>query len=106
MKEKRDIITVASEQVHHLDKILDRKDVEEFRKLIPELKDTWVKKQIFRTETEMRVSVLNDGRHPTPAAKYWQCIREQNVFFENLMDLSFDARENDVEIKQQQKELE
>ena len=106
MKEKRDIITVASEQVHHLDKILDRKDVEEFRKLIPELKDTWVKKQIFRTETEMRVSVLNDGRHPTPAAKYWQCIREQNVFFENLMDLSFDARENDVEIKKLQKEIE
>ena len=106
MKEKRDIITVASEQVHHLDKILDRKDVEEFRKLIPELKDTWVKKQIFRTETEMRVSVLNDGRHPTPAAKYWQCVREQNVFFENLMDLSFDARENDVEIKKLQKEIE
>jgi len=106
MKEKRDIITVASDQVHHLDKILDRKDVEEFRKLIPELKDTWVKKQIFRTETEMRISVLNDGRHPTKAAKYWQCVREQNVFFENLMDLSFDARKNDVEIKQQQKELE
>ena len=106
MKEKRDIITVASDQVHHLDKILDIKDVEEFRKLIPELKDTWVKKQIFRTETEMRISVLNDGRHPTKAAKYWQCVREQNVFFENLMDLSFDARKNDVEIKQQQKELE
>jgi len=106
MKEKRDIITVASEQVHHLDKILDIKDVEEFRKLIPELKDTWVKKQIFRTETEMRISVLNDGRHPTKAAKYWQCVREQNVFFENLMDLSFDARKNDIEIKQQQKELE
>ena len=95
MKEKRDIITVASEQFNHLDKILDRKDVEEFRKLIPELKDTWVKKQIFRTETEMRVSVLNDGRHPTPAAKYWQCVREQNVFFEN-----------DVEIKKLQKEIE
>ena len=106
MKEKRDIITVASDQVHHLDKILDIKDVEEFRKLIPELKDTWVKKQIFRTETEMRISVLNDGRHPTKAAKYWQCVREQNVFFENLMDLSFDARKNDVEIKQQQQELE
>ena len=54
----------------------------------------------------MRISVLNDGRHPTKAAKYWQCVREQNVFFENLMDLSFDARKNDIEIKQQQKELE
>ena len=106
MKEKRDIITVASEQVHHLDKILDRKDIEEFRKLIPELKDTWIKKQMFRTETEMRISVLNDGRHPTKAAKYWQCVREQNVFFENLMDLSFDGREIEIEIKKIKKELE
>ena len=106
MKEKRDIITVASEQVHHLNKILDKKDIDEFRKLIPELKDTWVKKQMFRTETEMRISVLNDGRHPTNAAKYWQCVREQNVFFENLMDLSFDGRENEIEIKKLHKEIE
>ena len=106
MKEKRDIITVASEQIHHLDKILDQKDIDEFRKLIPELKDTWVKKQMFRTETEMRISVLNDGRHPTKAAKYWQCVREQNVFFENLIDLSFDGRENEIEIKKLHKEIE
>jgi len=106
MKEKRDIITVASEQVHHLNKILDKKDIDEFRKLIPELKDTWVKKQMFRTETEMRISVLNDGRHPTNAAKYWQCVREQNVFFENLIDLSFDGRENEIEIKKLHKEIE
>ena len=106
MKEKRDIITVASEQVHHLNKILDKKDIDEFRKLIPELKDTWIKKQMFRTETEMRISVLNDGRHPTKAAKYWQCVREQNVFFENLMDLSFDGRENEIEIKKLHKEIE
>jgi len=106
MKEKRDIVTIASEQIHHLDKILDKKDVEDFKKLIPELKDTWVKKQIFRTETEMLVSVLNDGRHPTKASKYWQCVREQNVFFENLMELSFDGRQNEVEIKKLQKELE
>ena len=106
MKEKRDIITVAFEQIHHLDKILDQKDIDEFRKLIPELKDTWIKKQMFRTETEMRISVLNDGRHPTKAAKYWQCVREQNVFFENLMDLSFDGRENEIEIKKLHKEIE
>ena len=69
MTEKRDIQAITSAQVHHLDKILDKKDIEEFRKLIPELKDTWVKKQIYRTETEMRLSVLNDGRHPTKGSK-------------------------------------
>ena len=105
MKEKRDIQTVASEQINHLDKILDEKDVSEFRKLIPELKDTWVKKQMFRTETEMRFSVLNDAKHPTDASKYWQAVREQNTHFENLMRLSFDARKNDIEIKQVQKKI-
>jgi len=32
--------------------------------------------KIFRTETEIRVGVLDDGRHPTKAAKYWQAVRE------------------------------
>ena len=105
MKEKRDIQTVTSEQINYLDKILDQKDVDEFRKLIPELKDTWVKKQMFRTETEMRFSVLNDAKHPTDASKYWQSVREQNTHFENLMRLSFDARKNDIEIKQVQKKI-
>ena len=54
---------------------------------------------MFRTETEMRISVLNDLKHPTPGAKYWQAVREQNVFFEQMIFLSFDYRENDIEIK-------
>ena len=33
-----------------------------------ELKDNWNKRQIFRTETEMRISVLNDAKHPTEAS--------------------------------------
>ena len=40
-----------------------------------ELQDTIQKVQKYRTETEMRVSVLNDASHPTPASKYWQCVR-------------------------------
>ena len=105
MKDKRDIQTVAFEQINHLDKILDQKEVDDFKKLIPELKDTWIKKQMFRTETEMRFSVLNDAKHPTDASKYWQAVREQNTHFENLMTLSFDARKNDIEIKQVQNKI-
>ena len=69
-----------------------------FKKLIPELQDTWRKKQMFRTETEMRFSVLSDNKYPNAAAKYWQSVREQNTHFENLVHLSFDARKNEVEI--------
>ena len=106
MTEKRDIQAITSAQVQHLDKILDKKDIEEFRKLIPELKDTWVKKQIYRTETEMRLSVLNDGRHPTKGSKYWQCVREQSVHFEQLLTISFQGRRNAVAIKKIKKDLE
>jgi hypothetical protein len=77
-----------------------------FKSLVDELKDTWTKKQIFRTETEARVSVLQDAKYPTLASKYWQCIREQNVFLENLMSLSFDYRRNDAKIKWLEKKLE
>ena len=74
--------------------VLDQSDRELFKKLRDELQDSWRKRQVFRTETEMRLSVLNDGKHPTPASKYWQAVREQSVFFDNLMALSFEYRRN------------
>lgn len=64
--------------------------------LANELADTWGKSQVFRTETEALVSVLNDGKHPTNASKYWQCVREQSVMLNELVALSFDIRRNDV----------
>ena len=103
--EKRNIQIVAETESKYLTNNLDRQDVQQFKKLIPELKDTWRKKQMFRTETEMRFSVLSDNKYPTRAAKYWQSVREQNTHFENLMHLSFDARKNSVEIKKLQKKI-
>ena len=54
----------------------------------------------------MRMSVLQDAKYPTKASKYWQCVREQNVFLENLMSLSFDARRNEVKLKKLKQKLE
>jgi hypothetical protein len=73
--------------------------------MVDELRDTWTKKQVFRTETEMRFSVLNDMKYPTKASKYWQCVREQNVYLENLMSLSFDYRRTEVKLKRLQQKL-
>jgi len=67
--------------------------------MVDELRDTWTKKQMFRTETEARFSVLQDNRYPTKAAKYWQCVREQSSYLDNLMALSFDYRRNEAKIK-------
>jgi len=104
-KSKRDIVAASEANVNYLSNVLDQKDFNNFIALKDELKDTWHKKQLFRTETEMRFSVLDDGRYPTNAAKYWQCVREQNVFFENLMALSFDYRKNEVEIKKLKRKI-
>jgi len=60
--------------------------------LAPELQDTWRKRQIWRTDTEMRVSVLGPHHCITLAAKYWQAVREQAVFTDNLVHLAFDFR--------------
>ena len=104
-KSKRDIVAASEANVNYLSNVLDQKDFNNFIALKDELKDTWHKKQLFRTETEMRFSVLDDGRYPTNAAKYWQCVREQNVFFENLMALSFDYRKNEVQIKKLERKI-
>ena len=98
-KEKRSIEKRADKEVKHLMVLLDKSQASEFKRMVPELQDTWAKKQMFRTETEMRFSVLSDNKYGTNAAKYWQSVREQNTHFENLMHLSFDYRKNDVEIE-------
>ena len=106
MTEKRNIKSLIQQEEIHLNNLLETEDLKSFKGMVEELRDTWTKKQIFRTETEMKVAVLDDGRYPTRASKYWQCVREQNVFLENLMSLSFDYRRNEAKIKQLQKKLE
>jgi len=106
MSEKRNIKELVDKESDNLHNILDPKDVTDFKGMVDELRDTWTKKQIFRTETEMRFSVLNDMKYPTKAAKYWQCVREQNVYLENLMNLSFEYRRDEVKLKKLKQKLE
>ena len=106
MTDKRNIKALIEKEAPNLNNLLDPEEVKIFKGLTEELRDTWTKKQMFRTETEMQFSVLNDAKYPTKAAKYWQCVREQNVFLENLMSLSFDYRRAEVKIKRLQEKLE
>ena len=106
MKEKRNIKALIEKEAPNLNNLLDPEEVKTFKGLTEELRDTWTKKQMFRTETEMQFSVLNDAKYPTKAAKYWQCVREQNVFLENLMQLSFDYRRAEVKQKRLEQKLE
>jgi hypothetical protein len=102
---KRNIQDLIEKEAPNLNNLLEPEDVNIFKEMTGELRDTWTKKQMFRTQTEMEFSVLNDAKYPTNGAKYWQCVREQNVFLENLMSLSFDYRRNEVKIKRLEKKL-
>ena len=85
--------------------ILKQDDFEFLASVSEELKDTLEKRQVFRTETEIGISVLNDIKHPTKASKYWQSVREQAVMFENLVSTGFDYRRNEVQIKRLENKL-
>jgi hypothetical protein len=86
-----------NEDLKEIISILNDDDINVILSLKDELVDNWQKKQIFRTETEMRFSVLNDAKHPTTASKYWQSVREMSAHFDALMNLCFDLRKNTVD---------
>ena len=99
MTDKKDVKDIIKKEEIHLNNLLEQGDLSAFKGMVDELRDTWTKKQMFSTETEARFSVLQDNRYPTKAAKYWQCVREQSSYLDNLMALSFDYRRNDAKIK-------
>jgi hypothetical protein len=96
---------IIEKEIPNLNNLLSTKDLNNFKAMTEELRDTWTKKQMFRTETEARFSVLQDNRYPTKASKYWQCVREQSSYLDNLMALSFDYRRNEAKIKYLEKKI-
>jgi len=106
MTDKKDVKDLIQQEETHLNNLLEQNDLSDFKGMVDELRDTWSKKQMFRTETEARFSVLQDNRYPTKAAKYWQCVREQASYLDNLMTLSFDYRRNEAKIKWLEKKTE
>jgi hypothetical protein len=105
MTNKKDVKDIIQKEEIHLNNLLEPQDLTDFKGMVDELRDTWTKKQMFRTETEARFSVLQDNRYPTKAAKYWQCVREQSSYLDNLMTLSFDYRRNEAKITWLEKKI-
>jgi hypothetical protein len=97
MTEVNEKMLSVTEDLKPILSVLKEEDAQTIIVLRDELIDNWRKKQIFRTETEMRISVLNDAKHPTPASKYWQSVREMSAHFEAMMGLSFELRRNAVQ---------
>jgi len=84
--------------------ILKQSDLDSIVAIKDELLKSMDTVQMFRTRTEMLVSVLKDINHPTPDSKYWQAVKEQSGMFHSLVMLSYGYRENAVEIKKLQRD--
>ena len=57
MTEKKDVKDIIQKEETHLNNLLEQQDLTDFKGMVEELRDTWNKKQVFRTETEARFSV-------------------------------------------------
>ena len=68
---------------------MNKDDLSSLMNMNQELQRTFQVNQIWRSETEMRYSVLNDVKFPSPSSKYWQSVREQSVFYQELILLAF-----------------
>jgi hypothetical protein len=93
MTEKKDVKDIIQKEETHLNNLLEPQDLTDFKGMVDELRD------------EARFSVLQDNRYPTKAAKYWQCVREQSSYLDNLMTLSFDYRRNEAKITWLEKKI-
>ncbi len=85
--------------------VLSSKELEALSELSTELKHAVETHTIYRTTTEAISSVLNDVKHPTPASKYHQAKLEQIVMFDNLMRLSFDYRDAQIDLAEVREQI-
>ncbi len=86
--------------------MLPQQQNEYLNKLREELSDNKHKVQVFRTWTEMNVSILNNAKFPTNGAKYWQSVREMDVMHRELMKMSFEYRKESIQLERLKKQLE
>ena len=89
---------------HSMDKIksssvLDNDDISSMLKMDKSMQHVFEKRQIYRTETEMKYSVLDELRCPTIQARYWQIIREEFAMFNNLMQISFEYEDLNLNLQ-------
>ena len=82
-----------------LAQLVDAQSLQQLSAIKAELLHNFEVGQLFRSRWEMENSVLNDIKFPTPDAKYWQSVREQQVHFQELTMLAFEHRKTKARIK-------
>ena len=78
--------------------LLSKEQLNKLSELKADLAKGFKTRQIGRPKYLMEVSVLKDMKFPTPDAKYWQCILERDVQFQNLLFEACDFKEKNGEL--------
>ncbi|MDI9416636.1 MAG: hypothetical protein QM438_02645 [Euryarchaeota archaeon] len=86
--------------------LFTKEQSQDLASLRKEIAEAWDNQVVWRTFTEANYSVLNDIKFPTPASKYHQATREQLVFYEQTILLSFDYREKQIDLAETLEKLE
>lgn len=72
---------------------LEESHLQTLERIKNNIEHAYVNKQMYRTETEILTGVLNDEDFPTYDSKYWQCIREMDAMYNELLNQSFEYNE-------------
>jgi hypothetical protein len=83
------LVNNAIEKINKFE-LLSNDDLSSLMNMNTELQRSFEVNQLWRSESEMRYSVLNSVKFPTPAAKYWQAVREESLFYQELIMLVFE----------------
>ena len=86
--------------------ILNKTQIQKLTEIKGELASAFKKLELGRPKYLMEVSVLKDMKFPTPDAKYWQCILERNIQFQNLLFEALDFQEKLAELEEVEAEIE
>lgn len=103
---KNNLVLTNDNVLNPVLQVLDDTDAKALVKLKETLTESWQTKQIFRTETEAKYSVLNHSSFPTKASRYWQSVREMSMQLEQIMLASFKLRRLQVDKKELEYKLE
>jgi hypothetical protein len=76
---------------------LEEKHIHILEDIKDNIEHAYINKQMYRTETEILTGVLNDDDFPTYDSKYWQCIREMDAMYNELLNQSFEYKELSLE---------
>lgn len=79
--------------------LLPTTDFEWLKEKEPLFRNRFRTRPIFRSRYEIEQYVLSDQTHPTPDAKYWQVIGEQSTHVQEMINLQFDFKKSEVELK-------